>query len=202
MPFLKDGKSPNKTVSNTSSQSSEYCIENARQELECISLSRQIQSTKERRKKKQEDHDEISNYYKIKLEREIADVNRILEDRKTSTYISETVKLLYKDSLLPAPYVLRKQVEIIKNTRKKDLLDIYIRKIEKHNKEMIGNMKKRILNLIISLIVLKTKKHATKKQIEMIQLIQKEMVQLVIYLRSKQLSIQIPHQTTIPLQKT
>mmetsp|Transcript_15774 Transcript_15774/g.23898 ORF Transcript_15774/g.23898 Transcript_15774/m.23898 type:complete len:239 (-) Transcript_15774:280-996(-) len=165
----------NSSSSSSSSESSSSSLgryaENARLELECITLRREIQNTKAKRKKNKECYEKMKTQYHAKLAQELVLINRILQDYKMLSQYSDAVKSFYQNSngdnvsFLPASYVLRKHAEVIQQVRNQALLDVYLKKIEHHNKELIKSMKNRALNLITGLIVQEVRRNSVKKQI-------------------------------------
>mmetsp|Transcript_1427 Transcript_1427/g.2119 ORF Transcript_1427/g.2119 Transcript_1427/m.2119 type:complete len:234 (-) Transcript_1427:332-1033(-) len=141
----------------------EYCAENATITLECISLRRELQRTKEKRKSNRRVHEKVKKHYESMLSSEGFYIDRIMQGRKLLNKYVEAVKSLYQ--MMPAPYILRKHAELIQSVRNQELLETYIRLKEQHSDELIQYVQRKRMNLIKGLFIQEDRVDIIKEEI-------------------------------------
>jgi len=162
----------------------EHYMDNASIALECITIRREIEKTKERRITNKKRHHEARKHYEKRLSSEVFHMERIIQGRNLPAKYTDAVKCLYH--IMPAPYVLRKHAELIQNVRNQELLETYIRLREQHNEELVQYLEWKRMNLIKGLFIQEDRIHLVKEQI--IQLVAQKVANL-FYKQRRHLSL-------------
>lgn len=162
----------------------EHFMDNASIVLECITIRREIEKTKERRRINKKRHHEVRKHYEKRLSSEVFHMERIMQGRNLLAKYTDAVKCLYE--LMPGPYILRKHAELIQNVRNQELLETYMRLREQHNDELVQYLEWKRMNMIKGLFIQEDRIHLVKEQI--VQLVAQKVANL-FYKQRKHLSL-------------
>jgi len=150
------------SAKSSSTVTLEECVRDARLSMECLTLRRKSNETKNEREIAQERFAEVQSHYNARIENASNNFNNLILGDDLLDYI-RIVKEQYHHP--PNLSVLQKHAELLRYVRNQELLETYIRIMEKQHKETIHRMVKIRMNMVVGLMAQKEKVASIRKNL-------------------------------------